>query len=126
MDDGHGSKTRHFIRTTFNIVMNNFYFITSSFSMGLCALTFLTILRVKKLKNSHPNKMIAVIAAAEFITCWTIMVYNLDPEHFVCEYKLNELYWNSITLGGSIYPNYSKTDAVKTLVTSLIIIFDVS
>ena len=44
-------------------------------SLIMCAVTTVSIMRIDKLRDSHPNKMIAVIAAAEFIACWMILFY---------------------------------------------------
>ena len=58
------------------------------------------------------------------MTCWMVMMYQFDPMIVICETGMHDWLHNTITLWGSINTSFTKEKAIKTLVYSCIILFD--
>ena len=69
------TSSNQFMKGSLENWYNAFVYLMGLDSLFMCAVTTVSILKVAKLRDSHPNKLIAVIAAAEFIACWMILIY---------------------------------------------------
>lgn len=90
-----------------------------------------TIFKVKKLQQ-HPNMLIAYLSIANFMSCWSLLIYIIGVPDFVCYFGLADLlhYWlNSIwkftpfAIFGS-FKSFELIDAIKTLCFTNLLIFD--
>ena len=93
-------------------------------SLTTCLITALTIIFNKEFKDAHPNYLIAMICLGEFMTCWMVLLYQHDPVSLICDYDMDTLLYNTLTLWGSINKDMTKKIATKTLTYCVIILFD--
>lgn len=107
-----------------------FFTMLALISLTMTSIVAATIFLNKKLKDTHPSMLIALMSILEFIICQNVLVYRLNTVYIVCYFNLNDLYYHSVWAFLSFFTNdasyFTMEDAIKHLVRGNLLIFQLA
>ena len=99
--------------------------------MSTCLLVAITIFTNKELKDTHPSLLLAAMSICEFITCWNVFVWTLNPVKLSCYFGTDKaLKFTVRTIMYMLHmdsaSSYSDDMALKLIVQSNIFFFEIA
>lgn len=106
------------------------FFLLAFFSMCTCILVAGTIYYNSELKNTHPSLLIAAMSICEFVSCWNVLIWQLNVVKVSCYFGTNKFLLYTVkaimTMLMMDPKTYTEQIAIKDLVKCNIFFFEIS